>query len=235
MTEPGRRFLWVFIVAVAVGAGIGGGIGIGYAVRGPSLDALKTTNRLQEEKLAEAATQLELRQTRIDELAEDHLGLEKRLGDLRQQTDRLQAQVDEKIEDIGALQEQVKDLESRPPVLDVEGLDQLRAQLEADRLLLVELRKDDPETREDAQRLWAGIKRIAVQSDPALASKADEVTRGIPAYYDWVERDFVSTREAQISALLTGAFEYIDSVDAFWDAFLAVVINRIDALGRLPD
>ena len=235
ISRPSRGALWLVVVAVALAAGIGAGIGIGYAVRGSSVDSLKTANQLQQEELTEAVTKLELRQSRIDALTGDQRSLEDRLGDLREQTGRLQSQLDGKIEEIETLQEQVTDLENRPPVLDVEGLDQLQDQLEADRLLLVELRREDPETREDAEHYWATIKRIAVKSDPALSPKADEVTRDLPAYYDWIEREFVSTREAQISYLLTGAAAYGESVDGFWSAFLMVVIDRIDALGRLGD
>ena len=128
ISRPSRGALWLVVVAVALAAGIGAGIGIGYAVRGSSVDSLKTANQLQQEELTEAATQLELRQSRIDALAGDQRSLEDRLGDLREKTGRLQSQLDGKIEEIETLQEQVTDLENRPAVLDVEGLDQLRDQ-----------------------------------------------------------------------------------------------------------
>ncbi len=227
--------IWVSIVAISVAAGIGGGIGIGYAIRGGSVDDLKTANRLQQDQLQEATVELQQRQSRVDQLTGEQQSLEDRLGDLRQQADELQDELDAKAADIDTLRQQVRLLEDRPATTDLERLDLLRDQLEADRLLLVEMRKEDPDTREEAQRIWANIKRFAVRSDPSLVPKADKVTRALPAYYDWLDQDFVSAQEAQLSFRLTRADLYTDSVDEFWKSFLIVVIDRIDAVAKIAE
>ena len=57
--------------------------------------------------------------------------------------------------------------------------------LEQHRVMLVELRKSLPETREGTAGYWYNMKNIATKADPSLSSSVDRVILKIDNYYDW--------------------------------------------------
>ena len=104
------------------------------------------------------------------------------------------------------------------------------SQLESHRLLLIELRKDMPETRTSAISYWHRVKSLAVKADPSLGPKADRVIRLIPAYFDWAEGEYVDTYESVVTYVDTGANDFGTIVGDFEkDVFLSI-ITKWDAL-----
>jgi hypothetical protein len=124
----------------------------------------------------------------------------------------------------------VRTLTTQARTADAETLAKIGDRLAADRLLLVELRKETPQTRAEAIAVWENIRGLAARSDPNLVPKVERVSRTISVYYAWRERDFAGAQEAQVAYVLTGASQFQETTDEFWKAFLLVLVNRIDIL-----
>lgn len=101
-------------------------------------------------------------------------------------------------------------------------------QIEADRLLLVEMRKKLPEDKNEAIAFWDNIKGLSSVADPSLVARANSVISSLPAYFRFLETDFSSRQEAVLTFQLTGASEYQVATDKFWKAFALSLIERLD-------
>lgn len=114
--------------------------------------------------------------------------------------------------------------------------DDLYAPLEADRQLLVELRKGLPETRVEAEAQLDRIERLALSSNPArLGQLVDRMSDTAPAFLDWRFTEFDSTQAASEAYINTGANAFDSSMDEFRDAVLLSVANRLDGLLNVLD
>ena len=197
----------------------------------------------REAELAETQEELAQQEGQVN-------GLEAKVAMLTEQAGDLQRQIDDKaseIDDLQGARDLVEVLEQRVESLsqqlgnasgggtDPDRIREVATTLEIDRLLLADMRKDSPEVRAEAQRFWVDVKALAVKSDPSLGPKADRVSAAIPVYFDWLERDFSSVQEANLTYLLTGASNYDSSINEFWGAFVLVLMDRIDVLVRLAD
>lgn len=103
-----------------------------------------------------------------------------------------------------------------------------------DKLLLVEIRKEIPQTRNEAQQHWKNVKTIALQTDSSLGPAIDKVITKIDPYYDWIAKlDNVTTDEEYINWIiegqLSGAYTYNEEIVEFRNDALLAVIIRMDA------
>tara|TARA_B100001179_G_C18566074_1_gene392832 strand:+ start:594 stop:1427 length:834 start_codon:yes stop_codon:yes gene_type:complete len=103
-----------------------------------------------------------------------------------------------------------------------------------DKLLLVEIRKEIPQTRDEAQQHWKNVKTIALQTDSSLGPAIDKVITKIDPYYDWIAKlDNVTNDEEYINWIiegqLSGAYTYSDEIVEFRNDALLAVIIRMDA------
>lgn len=106
-------------------------------------------------------------------------------------------------------------------------------QLEADKKLLIELRKDMPLTRETAFQYWATIKDYAVDVDSSLSRKVDNVITSITPYFDWVDEQpgYNATLEEYTTWLLfppQSATNYGITLEEFILDFYLQIIQDID-------
>ena len=112
----------------------------------------------------------------------------------------------------------------------IRSIESVAARFETDRLLLAEMRKTPPRDPQEAQRFWADIKPLAVQSDPSLGPLLDRVSRSLPAYLEWLASGSDPDPSVALGLLQSGASNYLRAVDEFWQRVLLVVIDRIDVL-----
>lgn len=116
------------------------------------------------------------------------------------------------------------------------AFDSMYAPMEADRQLLVELRKPLPEERAVAEAYLGRIQQLAVTSDPArLGQPAARILETAPVYLDWRDREFTSTGERDAAFLSSGAAGFGTDFDELKNAILLTVANRLDALLTLRD
>ena len=149
-------------------------------------------------------------------------------------------------EQIATLEEQIQSLQLQEAggQGNLEAVRELSDTIERHRLLVVELRKDPPETREVSTTYWNNIKTIAARADPALSSPADKVILKIDNYFDWNERspnpavpadEYANAYFDWISEFRpTGAEAYVDATESFTrDALLAVIVQLESVASKL--
>jgi DNA repair exonuclease SbcCD ATPase subunit len=187
-------------------------------------------------RLAQAEEELLALHSAYDALAAEHesLTLEKaelsqQLADLTEQDAVLAAANTELETEITTLTQERDRLASAR--ID---LDELAVPLEADRLLLTDLRKQLPETRPEAEAHIERIMRNALVSDPVRLSRlVTRVRQAAPTYLDWRFTEFASSDEASAAFIQTGASAFAELDQELRNAILLTVANRIDGLLNL--
>ena len=109
--------------------------------------------------------------------------------------------------------------------------------MEADRLLLAEIRKDLPDKRADADLYLKRLKDLAGQSDPVhLVPKVNRLIEQEPIYYDWLEKNGTAQGQNQGQSaseyVVGGARGFVVAFQDFQNALLLTVINRLDIAER---
>lgn len=140
--------------------------------------------------------------------------------------------------DNAALTRQVSDLTAQRDRLQgaVAGFADLYDPLEADRLLTLELRKDLPAVRADAEAYLTHVQTLAQRSDPArLSPVMSRVLETAPVYLDWRDQTFATSDEANAAYLQSGASGFDTNWRAFRDAALLTVSGHLDAVLSLLD
>lgn len=104
-------------------------------------------------------------------------------------------------------------------------------QFEADRRLLIELRKDFPATRVEAEAYLRQLQRLALLADPVrLASPANRLMEASPSYLVWRESEFGDAEARARAFAETGAHGFPTALTTFRNAVLLTVSNRIEGL-----
>jgi hypothetical protein len=112
----------------------------------------------------------------------------------------------------------------------------LRGTLEADRMLLAELRKDVPNTHAEGEAFVAHIVDLALASDPAgLGVIVSRVRNAAPAWLDWRDGQYTTAQEAADAYARSGAAAFDASWENLHDAVLLTVVNRLDTIIDIAD
>jgi hypothetical protein len=113
-------------------------------------------------------------------------------------------------------------------------LDALPVSLEADRLLLAEIRKEVPRNREEAEVYLRRLEELAARSDPVrLVPLVKRVVDNAPVYYDWLAKEFKDQQEQIAEYYVGGASGFYFALEGFKSAVLFTVINRLDITARV--
>lgn len=126
------------------------------------------------------------------------------------------------------------------PAIDPRGaagrLIALRGTLEGDRLLLAELRKDVPTSREEGEEFVAQVTRLALASDPiGLGVIVSRVRESAPVWLEWRTQQYATPQEAADAYARSGAAAFDVAWEGLHDAALLTVINRLDTIIDLAD
>jgi len=159
-----------------------------------------------------------------------------KLAELERNKSSLEANLEKTLQDLESARERIGDLSKDVEVSKerMNSISAAMAKLDNDRMLLIELRKDLPETREDALSFWKNVKSIAVKSDPALGPSVDKIINWIDAYFDWADRaPPEDATDAQLGAWLldlyrSGAMNYGAAIDDFENEAMLTVTTHID-------
>lgn len=150
----------------------------------------------------------------------------------------LQALVLQLENDNATLQRQVADLTDQGDGSQqaVDGIAAFYDQMEADRLLMLALRKDLPTTRPEALAYLDQLQKLALASDPAnLGTLAQRVLEAAPIYLDWRDKTFATSAESNADYIQSGASGFDTNMRAFRDGALLTVADRLDAVLNLLD
>ncbi|MER3443278.1 MAG: hypothetical protein C4333_03800 [Meiothermus sp.] len=114
------------------------------------------------------------------------------------------------------------------------ALGQLRSlagPLEADRLLLAELRKNFPDDLEEGQAYLERLKELAFKSDPVrLGPLASRMVEKSGPYLKWRDKDYTTAEEAAREYARGGARDFQNLFREFNNAVLQTVVTHLDAL-----
>ena len=107
-------------------------------------------------------------------------------------------------------------------------------QLDADKKLLAELRKEVNFTRTAVREYWKTVKELAIDIDASLGQDADKILDSIDIYFNWAENDpgvNASFEEVAIWLLIPpeGVADYGSSVSEFINEVYLMIIRDIDA------
>lgn len=159
-------------------------------------------------------------------------------SELRTLVDDLSIANDELAADNSSLQQSVESLSfERDRLRDsLRRFDDLYDPLEADRELLLELRKGLPETRPEAEAQLSRIRALALSSNPAkLGQLVDRVDDAAPAFFDWRFTQFASTQEATQAYISSGANAFDSSMNELRNEVLLSAANRFDGVLTIID
>jgi hypothetical protein len=111
---------------------------------------------------------------------------------------------------------------------------ELVERLDADRLLLSEIRKAVPENRTEAESYLRRLKELAGKSDPVrLVPLANRVLDQAPIYFDWLDREFDSQDEQITEYYVGGARGFSYALENFRTAVMFTIMNRLDLASQV--
>jgi hypothetical protein len=146
---------------------------------------------------------------------------------------------DPSLEDqLAAANARIAQLESQNERIDdlLGAFDDMYDGMEAERQLLIELRKPIPEERATAEAYFQRLQSLAVVSDPTrLGQPASRLLETAPTYLDWRDGSYPTQADRDAAFLSTGAAGFGRDFDDLEKAVLLTVANRLDALLNLRD
>jgi predicted nuclease with TOPRIM domain len=110
-------------------------------------------------------------------------------------------------------------------------LGELPGLLETDRALLLELRKNLPEGRGEAETYLERLQALALKSDPArFGNLVRRVKDSAPSFLNWRDKQFETQEEAAQAFVQSGAQAFRGAFSNFNEAVLLSVVNHIESL-----
>ena len=226
-----RPLVWGGIALIAALLGLAGGLGLASTVL-DSGDGDAEARLL--DNLSQAENLIQGLQASVEEEATAFQAL---AGEL----DQAKVQASSALEELDQKKTELEDLymaqsETRSELERLQSLRDTVGSLDGFRGLLVEVRKDPPETRTEALNYWSNVKSLANRADASLVSPVDRVILRIDNYFDWDDRipGPSATIQDQIewSADYTtsGAEAYDAAIKSFTKDALLAVITRIDTV-----
>lgn len=196
-------------------------------------------SRTTDARLAQAEAQLLELKARLDETSATNAALNDEIAALADQVAELAAENVTLEAASVALRQEADGLARQRDRLQasVEHFTGLFDALEADRQLLVALRKDLPaDSRAEAEAHIERVRRLAVTSNPAsLGQLADRVAETAPAYLEWRFTEHPSAEAATQAYINSSANAFDSTMASLRSAILLSVANRLDGLLNILD
>jgi multidrug efflux pump subunit AcrA (membrane-fusion protein) len=234
---PHRRSLRAAIVISAALATSLAGAGQAALAMDPTTTDLEAA--AGDARLARAEAQLNELQARLDETSETNAALNAEVVALADQVAELVAENESLEAERAALRQEAQGLALERDRLrgSVEHFTGLFDALEADRQLLVALRKDLPaDSRAEAEAHIERIRRLAVTSNPSgLGQLVDRVGEAAPAYLEWRFTEHPTAEAATQAYIASSANAFDSTMAALRSAILLSVANRLDGLLNVLD
>lgn len=224
------RIIMVVGLVLAFSLGFGGG----YAWLQPKVTELEGTVTNSLERISASEVRIgqlesgkmmaELEKTKLETLL---AAADKKLGESLKDLEAKKSELEKALTDVEAAKDQVASLDKK-----ITNLKQTIIRLDADKKLMLELRKDPPFDRAAATQFWKDIRSLAVQADPSLGPTVDSVVVNINGYFAWIE-----SNPGLSQGLLTfcnwiitappEAFLYGSSISSLQRSVLLVVVTHI--------
>lgn len=134
--------------------------------------------------------------------------------------------------DVISIDEMVIQIDRAPIAMDTpDAVRSLMVRVESDRRLLAELRKQVPHDRLEAELYLKRIRELSAISDPIrLVPMANNVIRQAPSLFEWLETEYDDPDERARDYYIGGSWAFHRRFEAFKNAVMLTVINRLDTL-----
>lgn len=235
-TPPRWGHAWPVAIslAAALALGVPGQAVLAMEPVASGLETSATDARLEqtEEQLIELQARLAESSATNAELVAENTALEDQVAALSEENLALEAT------NAGLEQENERLALERDRLLaSVEHFTGLFDALEADRQLLVALRKELPaDSRAEAEAHIERVRRLALASNPsALGQLADRVAETAPAYLEWRFTEHPSPEAASRAYIESSANAFDTTMNALRSAILLSVANRLDGILNILD
>lgn len=160
------------------------------------------------------------------------------LIELRAQLDDLALRYDELLADHASLEAALAQASSERDTLAraLERFDESYEPMEADRQLLLELRKETPETRPEAEAQLERIRTLALTADAThLGQLVDRLGEAAPDYLDWRYGQHLTPDTAAQAYVDSGANAFDSTMSEFRNEVLLSVAGRLDGILTVID
>jgi len=108
--------------------------------------------------------------------------------------------------------------------------------MEADRQLLLELRKDLPDEADAVEAYVDRIRRLGMAADPSrLGQAGDRMSETLPTWLEWWTGDYASAGERAAAYMGSGASGFDTDLGEFRDTALLVAATHLDAILTIAD
>jgi hypothetical protein len=154
-------------------------------------------------------------------------------AELRAQLTELTSRYDALLADQAELQATVEDLTAERDRLErsVERFDEQSAAMEAARQLLLELRKETPDARPEAEAQLERIRSLALTADAShLGQLVDRLGRAAPAWLEWRFGEHASADDAAQAYVDSGASAFDSTLAEFRNEVLLSVADQLDGI-----
>lgn len=224
------RIIMVVSVVFAFSLGFGGA----YAWLQPRVSELEDTVTKSLEKISASEVRIgqlesgkmtaELERTKLETLLS---AADKRLAESVKDLEAKKSELEKAQTDVSSAKEKIVGLEKK-----IASLKESTIRLDADKKLMLELRKDPPFDRAAATQFWKDLRSLAVQSDPSLGPTVDSVIINVNGYFSWIESNPGLSRGllAFCNWIITApaeAFLYGSSISTLQRSVLLVVVTHI--------
>lgn len=242
----------IVLLVVGLAAGFGGG----YLITQPTINDLTARSNALRTDLTAAEDRNRQLEAQVTSTRADLEAAQAALTSSQERVQELSANVQQAQEQLVTVQEQLVtatgDLEALRTRLT--EIDEAVTRLEADRLVLIELRRDrglmefpDPSdsaavgaARADLRAFWENVRSLAVTADTSLTPALDRVITRIDPWLDWIEQFPINGTLEDLGRWyndggLGGFFEYFTAVDEFESQLNLIVITHVDRVAGLTD
>jgi len=258
--KTNRVQIWIGITLITMLLGLALGMWLASTVLSPSHDsALETYISGNEDTVSQLVVEIQSLRSDMEDMDSASSIIAKELAETAQREDELEWQLSQaqatsstvldaiaekelalkqvSLADsqIASLKSQLQSSQSQAQV-NVEAIRDMSNTIERHRLLLVEIRKDPPETREETVAYWNNIRGIASRANPALSSPVEKVMLKIDNYFDWSDRSPNTTRSSDdyvawlADYTTSGAIAYEAASATFTKDALLAVITHLDSV-----
>ena len=191
---------------------------------------------LTERNLNDAKENIAILNQNLIQFEQENIQYNSQINQLNTEVSSLQDNLESKKLELNTLlnEKELSDAELLMINTKLDSLKSVIIKFNNDRLLLVELRKEIPQSRNEAHEHWKNVKTIAIQTDSSLGPAIDKVIMRVDPYYDWIAKlDNVTNDQEYIEWIIegqmSGAYTYSDEIVEFRNDALLAVIIRMDA------
>lgn len=244
------------LMLIALVAGVVVGYASSYVPSKSIIDYLKSELVESESRVEELGVKIKLLEENLSKSMVERKALERMVSKLNSSLSEALAElegkkmrVEELVSELNAVREQNRRMAKNYSMIEAElkvksemlrlaenklsKIEKIILSLEKDRKLLIQLRMDVPEEKEEVLRYWRKVKNLSIQLDPSLGPMVDRIIESVDPYFEWVEKQPEVNASLEewgrwfLDYYVTGANAYGEAIGDFLKEVYLAIINHI--------